>query len=110
MKYKLAKVDLKKVDEVEKNPELVEEVVLKWAYKYKDEPELSWDEAMTSAAQELGLNNRAELVTLIHGNKPFEDLSIGMLSIKNLKIIETEGKEIVRRVFGDKKVRRNASG
>ena len=89
MESKFVKIDLKKVEEVEKNPRLVEEVVLKWLDKYKENTNLNWDEAMNSAAQELGLNSRAELGAMIYGSELFKELSQDMLWIKNLKIIET---------------------
>ncbi|MFQ6071361.1 MAG: hypothetical protein ACE5KT_01480 [Methanosarcinales archaeon] len=108
MKPKLEKVDFEKVNEVEKNPERVEEVVSKWAYKYRDTPDLTWDEAMNGAAKELGLNN-IELITLLYGNEPFKELVSGILMIKNLKRLEVEGEELMRRLFGDKKVVRCVS-
>ncbi|MFQ6056063.1 MAG: hypothetical protein ACE5J3_08800 [Methanosarcinales archaeon] len=109
MESKFVKIDLKKVKEVEKNPKLVEAVVLKWLDKYKENTNLNWDDAMNSAAQELGLNNRAELGAMIYGSELFKELSQDMLWIKNLKIIETQGKEIIKEILGDKKVRINVS-
>ncbi|MFQ6055873.1 MAG: hypothetical protein ACE5J3_07840 [Methanosarcinales archaeon] len=108
MKPKLEKVDFEKVNEVEKNPERVEEVVSKWAYKYRDTPDLTWDEAMSGAAKELGLN-KIELYTLLYGNEPFKELALGISMIRNLKRLEVEGEELMRRLFGDKKVVRCVS-
>ncbi|MFQ6119164.1 MAG: hypothetical protein ACE5KE_04655 [Methanosarcinales archaeon] len=98
------KVDFDKVNKVEKNPEFVEEVVTRWAYKYRDTPDMSWDDMMEGAAKELGLNT-IELYTLIFGNEPFKELAAGISMIKNLKWIESEeGTKMVRKLFGDKKV------
>ncbi|MFQ6073461.1 MAG: hypothetical protein ACE5KT_12290 [Methanosarcinales archaeon] len=102
------KVDFDKVNEIEKNPALVEEVVSKWAFKCWDDPNISWDSAMENAAKELGLNN-IELIALLYGNEPFKELVSGILMIKNLKRLEKEGPELMRKLFGDRKVVRCAS-
>lgn len=61
---------------------------------------LSWVDAMESASKELGIN-RAELVTLIYGNEPFEDLAYVTVRLKSRKLWATEGDRILKDLFGD---------
>jgi len=48
------KIDLKKIEELEKNPKKVEETVWYWANKAVKYPNLSWDDAMNAVCKELG--------------------------------------------------------
>ncbi|MFQ6063640.1 MAG: hypothetical protein ACE5J9_10770 [Methanosarcinales archaeon] len=101
------KVDFKKVDELEKEKERVEEVVWYWSNKAVDDKNLSWDEAMNSACKELGIN-RAELATLLYGNEPFEDITRAMLFLKQRKMWQTDGDRILNDLFGEERRRRIA--
>lgn len=71
---KIQKIDLEKIDKLEENPDKVKKIVENWALKSLNDPKLHWEDAMQNAAKELGLN-KAEFVTLIFGNEPFDDLA-----------------------------------
>ncbi|MFQ6071903.1 MAG: hypothetical protein ACE5KT_04275, partial [Methanosarcinales archaeon] len=45
-------IDFKKIEELEKNPKKVEEIVWYWANKAVKDQNLSWDDAMNSACKE----------------------------------------------------------
>lgn len=101
---KKIKVNFKKVEELEKTPERVEEVVWYWSKKAVDTPSLSWDEAMNSMCKELGIN-RAELATLLIGNEPFDDITSAMLFFRQQKMWDTDGDRILNDLFKGKKGR-----
>ncbi|MFQ6055751.1 MAG: hypothetical protein ACE5KT_08485 [Methanosarcinales archaeon] len=86
--FKMPKIDLKKIEEIEKNPELVDEVVWKWVDKSVKDPNLDWDAAMLNAAKELGLSNRAELTVLLHREEVFKDLAYAVSGMEGLKRAE----------------------
>ncbi|MFQ6056059.1 MAG: hypothetical protein ACE5J3_08780 [Methanosarcinales archaeon] len=106
---KEVKIDFKKIEKLEKNPKKVEETVWYWANKAVKDQNLSWDDAMNSACKELGIN-RAELVTLIYANEPFEDLAYVTSRLEMRKLLSTEGDRIIKNLLGDKKlVRKHVS-
>ncbi|MFQ6072114.1 MAG: hypothetical protein ACE5KT_05355 [Methanosarcinales archaeon] len=69
----IPKIDLKKIEEIEKNPDLVDEVVWKWVDQSVNDPNLPYDTALINAAKELGLSNIAELTVLLHREEVFKD-------------------------------------
>jgi len=87
---KMPKIDLKKIEEIEKNPKLVDEVVWKWASKSMDDPDLDWDDALVSAARELGLSNIAELTVLLYREEALADLAYAVSHMGMMKRIEME--------------------
>lgn len=90
------KIDFEKIDELEKNPKKVEDIVWYWANKAVDDPTLSWDNAMDLVCKELGIN-KAEFATLIYGNERFKDLAIVMGHLETRKILSTPEGEIIFR-------------
>ncbi|MFQ6071984.1 MAG: hypothetical protein ACE5KT_04685 [Methanosarcinales archaeon] len=59
---KLPKIDLKKIDDLEKDSEKVRKIVWGWAEKSMADPNLPWETAMQNAAEELGLNNNQSIM------------------------------------------------
>ncbi|HID26414.1 MAG TPA: hypothetical protein EYP22_00985 [Methanosarcinales archaeon] len=69
---------------------MVDEVVWKWASKSMDDPDLDWDDALVSAARELGLSNIAELTVLLYREEALADLAYAVSHMGMMKRIEME--------------------
>ncbi|MFQ6056323.1 MAG: hypothetical protein ACE5KT_10445 [Methanosarcinales archaeon] len=89
MNKNIPKIDLKKIDELEKDHERVRETVIRWARRSINDPDLLWDTAMANAADELGVN-KAEFVTLIFGCEPLEDVAYAFGLYRNWKKAKIE--------------------
>jgi len=95
---KFPKIDFKKIDEVEKDPDRVINIVWSWAERSLEDPDLPWETAMNNAASELGLT-RAELIVLTAGNDPFKDLTYGLDIYKTLRSLKFEPEEYLEKLF-----------
>ena len=99
---KIPKIDLKKVYELEKDPDRVKEIMVRWAKKSLNDPNLPWENTMQNAAEELGLN-KAELATLIYANKPFDDLAYALGIYENWRRAKFEREKYIKK-FGLEKL------
>ncbi|MFQ6120896.1 MAG: hypothetical protein ACE5KE_13565 [Methanosarcinales archaeon] len=96
------KIDLKKVYELEKDPERIKEIMVRWAKKSLNDHSLPWEKAMQNAAEELGLN-KAELATLIYANKPFDDLAYALGIYETWRMAKFERDRVIKE-FGLEKL------
>lgn len=98
---KFPKIDLEKVDKLEKEEDRGRKIVIGWAEKSLEDPNLPFEVAMKNAADELGLN-KAEFTTLIFARECFDDVGYALGIYRSWREAKFEPEKIIKEFGWDK--------